>query len=99
VNPIGVWCEGSAHLACALEQRAAHRQGRTSEVLLSNLASAQQLLGRGQHVGTVALGVGGLVAATSLIDTGFGFGYFQVQHVGATAWYVMAALGHNPLRL
>jgi hypothetical protein len=45
------------------------------------------------------LGVGGVVAATSLIDTGFGFGYFQVQHTGATSWYVMAALRHNPMRL
>jgi hypothetical protein len=99
VNPHGVWCEGSAQLACALQQRAGDRGSRTARSLLSDLTRAQQLLGRSQHVGGVALGVGGLVAATSLIDTGFGFGYFQVQHVGATAWYVMAALRHNPLRL
>jgi hypothetical protein len=99
VNPHGVWCEGSGQLACALQQRGANRDGRTARSLLSELARAQQLLGRGQHVGGAALGVGGLVAATSLIDTGFGFGYFQVQHVGATAWYVMASLRHNPMRL
>jgi hypothetical protein len=40
--------------------------------------------------------VGGVVAASSLIDTGFGFGYFPVQHVGATPWYLMASLGANP---
>lgn len=99
VNPNGVWCEGSGQLACALQQRAAPRESSTAQSLLSDLTRAQQLLGRGQHVGGVPLGVGGLVAATSLIDTGFGFGYFQVQHIGATAWYVMAALGHNPMRL
>lgn len=99
VNPHGVWCEGSSQLACALQQHGGDRGSRTARSLLSELAKAQQLLGRGQHVGGVALGIGGLVAATSLIDTGFGFGYFQVQHIGATSWYVMAALKENPLRL
>ncbi len=99
VNPHGVWCEGSGQLACALQQRAGNRANGTARSLLSDLARAQQVLGGGQHVGGAALGVGGLVAATSLIDTGFGFGYFQVQHIGATAWYVMAAQRHNPMRL
>jgi hypothetical protein len=99
VNPHGVWCEGGSQLACALQQRAANRESERARVLLSELAKAQRLLGHGQHVGGRALGMGGLVAATSLIDTGFGFGYFQVQHVGATSWYVMAALRHNPMRL
>ena len=99
VNPHGVWCEGSAQLACALQQSSGDPGSRTAWSLLSDLTRAQQLLGRGQHVGGVSLGVGGLVAATSLIDTGFGFGYFQVQHIGATAWYVMAALREDPLRL
>ncbi|WP_214107227.1 hypothetical protein [Acrocarpospora catenulata] len=40
----------------------------------------------------------GVVAASSAFDTGFGFGYFQNQHVGATSWYLMAALGTNPYR-
>ena len=42
---------------------------------------------------------GGVVAASSLMDTGFGFGYFQVQHVGATSWYVFGETRANPLRL
>jgi len=99
VNPHGVWCEGTAQLACALQQRAGNRENGTARTLLAELGRAQRLVGQGQHVGGAALGVGGLVAATSLIDSGFGFGYFQVQHVGATAWYVLAALSHNPLRL
>jgi hypothetical protein len=40
----------------------------------------------------------GVVAASSAVDTGFGFGYFQRQHVGATSWFIMAALGVNPYR-
>ena len=39
-----------------------------------------------------------MTTATSPIDTGFGFGYFPAQHVGATAWYVMAVEGANPFR-
>lgn len=38
----------------------------------------------------------GIVAATSAFDTGFGFGYFQHQHVGATSWFLMAAQSVNP---
>jgi hypothetical protein len=38
----------------------------------------------------------GIVAATSAFDTGFGFGYFQRQHVGATSWFLMGAQGINP---
>jgi len=63
VNPHGIWCEGSGQLACALQQGGAHRESSTAQSLLSDLTRAQQLLGRGQHVGGVALGVGGLVAA------------------------------------
>lgn len=40
----------------------------------------------------------GVVAATSAFDTGFGFGYFQRQHVGATAWFLLAASRRNPFR-
>jgi hypothetical protein len=41
----------------------------------------------------------GVVAATSAFDTGFGFGYFQRQHVGATSWFLLAARGSNPFRV
>jgi hypothetical protein len=62
------------------------------------MRSWSTLARRASRGSSLALGVGGLVAA-SLIDTGFGFGYFQVQHIGATSWYVMATLRENPLRL
>jgi hypothetical protein len=41
----------------------------------------------------------GVVAASSAFDTGFGFGYFQNQHVGATSWFLLAALLANPYRV
>jgi hypothetical protein len=40
----------------------------------------------------------GIVAASSAFDTGFAFGYFQRQHVGATSWFLMAAQNFNPYR-
>jgi hypothetical protein len=41
----------------------------------------------------------GVVAASSALDTGFGFSYFPHQHVGATSWFVLAACGVNPFRI
>ena len=96
VHRQGVWLEGTAQLACAYADRG--RRGRANPYL-AQLRLAQRELGRGQHVGGAALRRGGIVAASSLIDTGFGFGYFQIQHVGATGWYVLAELGANPMRL
>ncbi|GIH28606.1 hypothetical protein Aph01nite_69160 [Acrocarpospora phusangensis] len=52
----------------------------------------------GTWTGTALPARSGVVAASSAFDTGFGFGYFQNQHVGATSWYLMAALGTNPYR-
>lgn len=50
----------------------------------------------GTWTGTVLPKKSGIVAATSAFDTGFAFGYFQRQHVGATSWFLMAALDFNP---
>lgn len=99
VDPDAVWFEGTAQLAAALADRHAPRDRARANHLLQELRRAQAELGGGQHAGGTPLGSGGLVAASSLLDSGFGFGYFQVQHVGATAWYVMAELGANPMRL
>ncbi|MFD5278232.1 Tat pathway signal sequence domain protein [Pseudarthrobacter sp. NPDC058362] len=99
VAPNGVWFEGTAQLATALTDRRAPRDRARANQLLQELRRAQAELGGNQHVGGTPLAPGGLVAASSLIDSGFGFGYFQIQHVGATAWYVMAELGVNPMKL
>ena len=50
----------------------------------------------GTWTGTVLPAKSGVVATTSAFDTGFAFSYFQRQHVGATAWHIMAALEFNP---
>ncbi|GAA1975036.1 hypothetical protein GCM10009718_08880 [Isoptericola halotolerans] len=100
-HPDAVWLEGTAQLACALTDRGRgrHDQGRADRLLVE-LRRTQELLGADQTVGGRALPArSGVVAATSLVDTGFGFGYFQVQHTGATAWYLMAAAGANPLQV
>jgi hypothetical protein len=52
----------------------------------------------GTWTGTALPDRSGVVAASSAFDTGFAFGYFQRQHVGATAWFVMAAQNFNPYR-
>ena len=64
---------------------------------MEQLSSAQATLGKGQKFGG-SVNPGGLVAATSPLDTGFGFGYFPNLHVGATSWYVMALQQVNPYR-
>lgn len=97
VDRQGVWFEGTAHLAAVLADRGRSADRAGARRLLAQLGAAQTILGTGQHLGGGALAAGqGVVAASSLIDTGFGFGYFPVQHLGATAWSVMAALGTNP---
>ncbi|MFP5334038.1 MAG: Tat pathway signal sequence domain protein [Actinomycetes bacterium] len=100
VHPTGVWLEGTAQLACSMGDRSwGGHDRRLVTSLLEQVAVAQRVLGAGQHVGGRPLPPSsGVVAASSLIDTGFGFGYFPVQHVGASAWYVMAGSGVNPLR-
>lgn len=100
VHPDGVWLEGTAQLAAALEDRGRGRDGSRAAALLDQVAIAQDEVGDGQTIGGDRLPPrSGVVAASSLVDSGFGFGYFQVQHVGATSWYVMAAEGANPLQV
>jgi hypothetical protein len=99
VHPQGVWLEGTAQLAASLVDRGSSRDCRKAGALLDQVRVAQSSLGDGQHMGGVELAAdGGVVAASSLLDSGFGFGYFQVQHVGATSWYLLAAAGANPFR-
>jgi hypothetical protein len=52
----------------------------------------------GTWTGSVLPERSGVVAASSAFDTGFAFGYFQRQHVGATSWFVMAGQSFNPYR-
>lgn len=99
VHQNGVWLEGTGQLAAALHDRHRGHDTQDAKALLEQIRVAQALVGQGQHVGGQPLpDRSGVVAASSLIDTGFGFGYFQAQHVGATAWYLMASQRANPLQ-
>jgi hypothetical protein len=96
-DPAGVWFEGTAQLALALRDRKASGDRAAAEELLREIRSAQRELGHGQTFGGRS-GAGGIVAASSPLDTGFGFGYFPNVHIGATSWYVFAATNVNPYR-
>jgi hypothetical protein len=104
VNQRGVWLEGTAQLATSLADRKDRGDAARSSALLRQVRIAQESLGFGtapdlpQHVGGKELERGGIVAASSVIDSGFGFGYFRAQHVGATSWFLMAAAGANPMQ-
>jgi hypothetical protein len=58
----------------------------------------REFLGLG--MGGVAIPDGrGVVASSSVLDTGFGFSYRPVLHVGITSWSLIAALVVNPYQL
>ena len=83
----------------------------TARTLLDNIRVAQNNLGKGQHVGGGQPFIGqgkpaqaipdglGVLAATSELNTGFGFSYKRFLHIGATGWYAIAAQSGNPFRL
>jgi hypothetical protein len=65
--------------------------------LLATGLGALGVVGTGQPVGGATLPqAGGIVATSSLIVTGFGVSYSPVQHVGARACHLTAALGADP---
>lgn len=108
-DPNAVWLEGTSHTIAALVARA-FRPGETFHARLEDLQTAakfvdmcetaQQELGEGQTVAGTAIPLGnGLVASTSVMDTGFGYTYGPSKHIGATGWYLIATYAGNPFRL
>ena len=108
-DPHAVWLEGTSHTVAALVARtiagneniaARLHDLQQSLAFLVNCRVAQSELGAGQTVNSKAVPQGdGLLASTSLMDTGFGFTYGPSLHIGATGWYLLAALGGNPFQL
>ncbi len=90
-----VWFEGSAQLALALALRNGKGDKAAAQDLLKAAIWAQDELGDGQLYNGKRI-EGGVVAASSPLQTGFGFGYYPNLHVGATSWLVFAATGVNP---
>ncbi len=108
-DPHAVWLEGTAHMSAALAARVL-RGGDNIAQLFADLSEAlrlqrqseraQALLGLGKTVGGKPIPAGlGLVAATSILDTGFGYTYGPSLHIGATGWYLIGALAANPFQL
>lgn len=99
-DPNAVWFEGTGHGAAALLERHAPGDRELAETYLNNIRAAQATLGGNQHVNGRLLPVGyGVVAASSPLDTGFGFDYFPYLHIGATSWYLIASQAGNPYDL
>jgi hypothetical protein len=87
----GVWFEGTAHLADALELRNAPGDPSQAQQYLSDIEYAQTNGPNGDGLG--------IIAASKTIGDCDGDKYFSSLHVGATAWYIMAAGRVNPFRL
>jgi hypothetical protein len=108
-DPNAVWLEGTSHTIAALIARILAGRGNfqehasdfnTAGKFVSTCETAQQELGTGQTVSGAAIPVGqGLVAATSVMDTGFGYTYGPSKHIGATGWYLISVHAGNPFQL
>ncbi len=85
----GVWFEGTAHLADALELRDAMGDHAAAHAYLDDIAYAQTNGRNGDGLGIIAASKNGLRDCD-------GDKYFASLHVGATAWYIMANRGANP---
>jgi len=108
-SPNAVWFEGTGHLAAALLARRLparrdlpgfHGDLDTARSLLDNIRTSQETLAKGQTVGGKALPDGeGVVAASSVLNTGFGFSFNPNRHIAATSWFALAGQAGNPFQL
>ena len=108
-DPQAVWLEGTSHTIAALAARVLRgndnlfgilKDIETAAGLVQQCMLAQAELGAGQTAGGKPIPVGdGLVASTSVMDTGFGYTYGPSLHIGATGWYLLGALASNPFQL
>ena len=105
-TPSSVWLEGTAHVAAALRARNLPAEldlpgfvgdRNTAGVLLLNILGAQATQGAGQTCANQPIPPGtGVLAASSELNTGFGFSYKPFLHIGATGWFAIAGLAGNP---
>jgi hypothetical protein len=108
-DPNAVWLEGTSHTVAALLARILAGGGNfhdrandfnTAAKFVSTCETAQQELGAEQTVnGKTIPAAQGLVASTSVMDTGFGYTYGPSKHIGATGWYLIAVRAGNPFQL
>jgi len=85
----GVWFEGTAHLADALELRAGQGDGARAQEYLGDIAHAQTSGLNSDGLGIIAASINGLSDCE-------GERYFASLHTGATAWYLLALQAADP---
>lgn len=108
-DPDAVWFEGTAHMAAALLARRRrarndlptfHGDVATAAEYSSQIVLAQTELGRRQQINGLDIPeASGVVAASSVLNTGTGFSYYPNVHLAATSWYLIAASAGNPYQL
>jgi hypothetical protein len=86
----GVWFEGTAHLADALETRGQPGDSAQAAAYLADIAYAQA------H-GPNENGLGIMAASRDGLTDCEGDSVYASLHTGTTAWYILAARGINPL--
>jgi hypothetical protein len=86
----GVWFEGTAHLADALETRAQPGDSAQAAAYLADMAYAQA------H-GPNENGLGMMAASKDGLTDCEGDSVYASPHTGTTAWYILAARHINPL--
>jgi len=84
----GVWFEGTAHLADALEFRGEPGDQTQAETYLSDIEFAQANGPNNDGLG--------IVASSNQLSDCEGEFYFQSLHTGATSWYLLAAERVDP---
>jgi len=85
----GVWFEGTAHLADALELRDGPGDEAQADAYLSDIEHAQA-------AGLNSDGLGIIAASKNGLSDCEGEFYFASLHTGATAWYLLAAEHVDP---
>ena len=88
----GVWFEGTAHLADALELRGEPGDDALAGRYLADIYNAQAHGPNGDGLGIIAASRDGLTDC-------MGGSYYASLHTGTTAWYILAAKKINPFLL
>jgi mannose/cellobiose epimerase-like protein (N-acyl-D-glucosamine 2-epimerase family) len=81
----GVWFEGTAHMSIAYQIK---NETSKSDDFINEIRSAQ--------TANNSNGKGVVAACHDGVTTGFGWGYPNALHIGATSWYIFAERNLNP---
>lgn len=108
-DPDAVWLEGTAHMVAALrarrrpprrDQATFYGDQKTAAEYEGQVMLAQSELGRNQTINGLAIPDGsGVVAGSSVLNSGTGFSYYPNVHLASTAWHLIAAAKGNPYYL